>query len=156
MYLSDILSPDTVRVGFPGESKAAILDGVIDLLAGNPAVVDLDQIRTAVLEREKAMSTGVGKGLALPHAKTAGIRETVAALVVTQGAIPFEAIDGDPVRILFLLVGTADAKSQHIKILSRISRIMNRDSLRDRLLEAETAEDLLAAIMEGEQALLDD
>jgi len=150
-----LLSLDTVRVGLEGETKEEVLDALISLLKDNPAVVDLDAVREAVYSREKVMSTGVGKGLALPHAKTRAVSDTVAALAITKHPIEFGAIDDRPVEILFLLVGTEEAKSQHIKILSRISRLMNRDAFRKELSEAPDAETVLDLIDKGELALLE-
>ena len=147
------LQPSTIRVGLPGTTKEEVVGELIDLLGGHPAVNDLPRVREAVLGREAVMSTGVGKGLGLPHAKTSAVSETVAAFAVTQQPIDFDAIDDEPVRLVFLLVGTETAKSEHIKILSRLSRLMNRDAFRQRLLEAASAEDVLAIFQEGEAVI---
>ncbi len=99
------------------------------------------------------MSTGVGKGLGLPHAKTAAVNGILAALAVCKHPVDFESIDNEPVRIVFLLVGKQDAKSQHVRILSRISRMMNQKDTRDRILAATTSEELLSVIEEVESQL---
>ena len=131
------------------------MNALIDLLKGHPAVNNLEDVRQAVFDREQVMSTGVGKGLGLPHAKTGAVNDTVAAFAVTQNPIDFGAIDSKQVRLLFLLVGNEQAKSQHIKLLSRISRLMNRDAFRDRLLQARTPEELLRIFQEGELQLVE-
>ena len=77
-----------------------------------------------------------------------------AALAVTDGNVDFDAIDGEPVRILFLLVGPPDSMSQHVRILSRISRLMNRDEVRDRVLATESATSLVELIEESENRLM--
>jgi mannitol/fructose-specific phosphotransferase system IIA component (Ntr-type) len=79
----------------------------------------------------------------------------VAAFAISQQPIEFGAIDSKPVRLLFLLVGSEQAKSQHIKLLSRISRLMNRESFRDRLLQAHNPEEVLAAFSDGESQPLE-
>lgn len=150
-----LLSPQTISVGLPGTTKPEVLNNLIDLLQGHPLVQDLETIRTAVFEREEMMSTGVGKGLALPHAKTAAVTDTVAAFAVAREPVPFGAIDNQPVRLLFLLVGTEAAKSQHIKVLSRVSRLMNREAFRERLLKATSAEKVLTIFAESEAELLE-
>ena len=147
------LQPSTIRVGLPGTTKEEVIGELIDLLDGHPAVQDLSRVREAVLGREAVMSTGVGKNLGLPHAKTSAVSETVAAFAVTQQPIDFDAIDDEPVRLVFLLVGTEAAKSEHIKILSRLSRLMNRDAFRRRLLSAATAEEVLSIFQEGEAVI---
>ncbi len=155
LEIHQLLTPETVRVGLAGETKEEVINNLVDLLAGHPSVTNLEEMRAAVFEREAVMSTGVGKGLGLPHAKTPAVAENVAAFAVTQHPVPFGAIDGKPVRLLFLLVGTETAKSQHIKILSRISRLMNRDAFRERLLQAGSAEQILRIFGEGESQLFE-
>lgn len=155
LEIHDLLSPDTVQVGLPGTSKEEVLLNLINLLEDHPAVVDIEQVRDAILERETMMSTGVGKELALPHAKTSAVRESIAAFAVTREPVDFGAIDNAPVRLIFLLVGTEVAKSEHIKILSRVSRLMNRDRFRSRLREATSEADVIAVFREGETDLME-
>lgn len=155
MNLYQLLTPATVRVGLAAATKEDLINDLVDLLEGQPAVKGLEPIRQAVFARELQMSTGVGKGLALPHAKTAAVRDTVAAFAVTDEPVDYGAIDNQPVRLAFLLVGTEEARSQHIKLLSRVSRLMNRDPFRQRLLQARTPEDVIRAFEEGEASLLD-
>lgn len=153
--IHQLLKPETVQVGLPGNTKEQVINHLINLLEGHPAVVDLDEVRRAVFEREQVMSTGVGKGLGLPHAKTPAVRESIAAFAVTAEPVDFGSIDNTEVRLLFMLVGTEAGKSQHIKILSRISRLMNRHAFRNRLLSATGAGEVLRIFEEGEMDLME-
>lgn len=153
MELTKLLDISNVAVGVDASDKESLIHAVIDLIDGHPAVLDADGMRSAVFEREATMSTGVGKGLALPHAKTAAVSGVVAALAVTRDPVEFESIDNEAVRIVFLLLGRQDAKSQHVRILSRISRMMNRDETRQAVLAAATAEALLEVVREAESHL---
>lgn len=153
LSIAELLRPEAVRVGLPGEDKTAVVEGAIELLRGSDAVADLGQVRADVLAREEQMSTGVGKGLALPHARSTAVTDTVAAFAVTEEPIEFGAIDGQPVRLLFLLVGPEEERSRHIKLLSRISRLMNRDAFRAQLLEAGSPEEVLACFRRAEAEL---
>ena len=148
-----LLSVDTVRVGLPGQTKDEVINALLDVVATHPAVNDPEAMRQAVFAREQMMSTGVGKGLGLPHAKTGAVNETVAAFAITAEPVDFGAIDDQKVRLVFLLVGTEAAKSEHIKILSRISRLLNRDAFRKRLLKARNPRQVLALLEEGEMEL---
>lgn len=154
-HIYELLAPETIRVGLPGRTKEDVLEALLGVLAAHPAVNDPAQMRQAVFAREHVMSTGVGKGLGLPHAKTAAVDETLAAFAVTAEPVDFGAIDDEPVRLVFLLVGTETAKSEHIKILSRLSRLLNREAFRARLLAARDAEEILALFEEGELHLVD-
>lgn len=153
--IHDLLTSSTVKVGLPGATKEGVLNNLIDSLTGHPAVRDLEEVRTAIFERERMMSTGVGKGLALPHAKTSAVQESIAAFAATSWPIDFGSIDDHPVRLVFMLVGTESAKSEHIKILSRVSRLMNRDRFRARLLDAKSSEEILSIFEEGETDLME-
>jgi len=150
-----LLSHDRVFVGLVAETKDAVINQLVGLLEGHPAIKDLEAIREAVLRREKVMSTGVGKGLGLPHAKTSAVDETLAALAILKDPVSFGAIDNQPVKMVFLLIGTEESKSQHIKILSRISRLMNRDEFRKQLLLAPDVQAVMELIEKSEAALLD-
>lgn len=153
--IHDLLTPETVQVGLPGSTKDEVLNGLIDHLENSPSVRELETVRAAIFEREQVMSTGVGKGLALPHAKTPAVRESVAAFAVTGEPVEFGSIDDQPVRLIFLLVGTEAAKSEHIKILSRVSRLMNRDPFRSSLLNAKSSREIMSIFEEGESDLME-
>jgi len=151
--INQLLVPERVRIGLSETSKSDAIDALVDLLEGHGAISSLETVRGAVFEREKKMSTGVGKGLGLPHAKTTAASDTVAAFATTDVPVDFGAVDDVPVRLLLLLVGPEEHKSQHVKILGRISRLVSRDALRERLLAAETPEAIIKTIREGEAAL---
>lgn len=145
-----LLGPEVVRVGLRAKDKEDLIRRMVALLDGKKGVESTSALEEAVLERESRMSTGVGKGLALPHAKSDATSRTLAAFATTAEPVEYEAMDGEPIRIVFLLVGPERSKSQHIKLLSRISRLMNREEIRDRLLEASTSEKIIAVFQEGE------
>jgi len=155
LLITPLLQQDRVCVGLHGEMKDDIIHALVDLLEGHEGIRDLEAVRTAVFARERVMSTGVGKGLALPHAKTEGVEGMVAALAIVENDIDFESLDHQPVRIVFLLAGTPAAKAQHVRILSRISRLINEDAFRTRLLAAPDANTALQLIEEGEMALIE-
>lgn len=153
--INQLLSPEHIRIGLPGTSKSEVIDALVDVLEGHEAVGSLETVRKAIFDREKKMSTGVGKGLGLPHAKTSAATETVAAFATTAEPVDFGAIDDTPVRLLLLLVGPEEHKSQHVKILGRISRLVSREPLRERLVEAETPQTVIDTLRAGEEKLRD-
>lgn len=152
---SDLLQTDRISIDIRADTKHAVIDEVVDLLEGNSQIKDLDDVRQAVHERETLMSTGVGLGLALPHAKTRSVESSVAAFGIRRPGIDFESIDGVPVELVFLLVGPESARSEHIRILSWISRLMQREEIRRALLDAATPADVMALFeSEGQQAVM--
>ncbi len=150
LSIADLLTPATVRVKIAGGEKDEVLNAVIDLLDRTDGVVDLDQVRRDVFARERQMSTGVGMGLALPHARSAAVTDTLAAFATTDTAVPFAAHDGQPVSMIFLLVGPEGERGRHIRLLGRISRLMNRDAFRQRLRDAATPDEALSLFRDAE------
>jgi len=116
---------------------------MIDLVATSPKVVDKAKVRDAIFEREKIMSTGVGNGFAIPHGKTDAVSDIVAAFATTANPIDYQSLDEKPVRLVFLLVGKDNMVGPHIKLLSRISRLMSKEDFRKHLLEVRSPKEVL-------------
>ena len=142
MKICDILQVNTVIPSMKGTSKDEIIDEIINLFKNDERVNDIDEMRNAVHDREKIMSTGVGKGFAIPHAKTDSVSEIIAAFGKLDNPIDFQALDEQPVNLVFLLVGKESLVGPHIKLLSRISRMMNKDEFRESLVKAKTAQEI--------------
>lgn len=152
MNILSILN-NRVITEFKSSSKQDIINEMIDHLEGCVNVIDLEKVRDVVIEREKIMSTGIGNGFAIPHGKTDGVKEIVAVFGKLREPIDFEAVDGEPVNLIFLLVGREDSVNDHIKMLSRISRIMSKQYVSDKLLSAETSEEILKIFEDEENSL---
>lgn len=155
MKISSILTEDLIQVDVPGSTKEEVINAVIDLAAKSQKVKDVEKVRHAIFEREKIMSTGVGKGFAIPHGKTDAVSDIVAAFAVTREPIDYQSLDHEPVRLLFLLIGKDSLVGAHIKLLSRISRLMNKEELRTRLLHATSATEILDVLKSEEMNYLD-
>ncbi|MBK7630856.1 MAG: PTS sugar transporter subunit IIA [Ignavibacteriales bacterium] len=155
MKVSELLKPEFIISDLQGESKEEIINELIDLFKNDPRVEDIEKVRSAVLDREKVMSTGVGKGFAIPHGKTNAVKEIIGAFGKIKDGIDYDALDGNPVRLIFLLVGKDNLISTHIKLLSRISRLMNKDDFRHRLLEANNADEIVKLFGEEEEHFLE-
>lgn len=104
-----------------------------------------------MLEREKIMSTGIGDGIAIPHGKSDAVTELSAALGIHKRGVDFEALDGEPAFVFFLLVSPANVSGPHIRALARISRMLKNDGFKKKLIEAESPQDILSIIEEEEQ-----
>ncbi|MBX2822869.1 MAG: PTS sugar transporter subunit IIA [Rhodothermaceae bacterium] len=147
-----LLDEHLVCLNLGGETKEEVIIGLTEMLQGDPRINNFELMRDAVLERERMMSTGVGKGIALPHAKTAAVNGITLAFATTAQPIDFNAVDNVPVRILFLILSAENEKTTHIKLLSRISRMMNDDSIREQLLKAENSREIIKIFKVKEQA----
>ncbi len=143
MNIFSLLDSQSVFPDLKVNDKAEILEKLISSLESKVSNGELEKIRSAVLERESIMSTGVGKGLAIPHGKATGIEETYAAFAILSEPVDYEAIDDQPVNMVFLLVGPQSSNSLHIKMLSRISRLMNNSDFRERLRNCTTSDEII-------------
>ncbi|MCF8259669.1 MAG: PTS sugar transporter subunit IIA [Melioribacteraceae bacterium] len=154
MKISDILKENRVKIGLKKNAKEEIIKEIIDLFADDDRINNLDEVKKVVLERETVMSTGVGKGFAIPHGKTNAANEIIIGFGSTAEPVEFESLDGNPVNLIFLVVGKENMVGEHIKILSRISRMMNKDDFRARLSKAKTPKDVLNIISYEEKEYL--
>ncbi len=155
MKVSELLKPEFILSDLKGESKEEIINELIDLFKNDSRVEDIEKVRSAVLDREKVMSTGVGKGFAIPHGKTNAVKEIIGAFGKIKDGIDYDALDGNPVQLVFLLVGKDNLISTHIKLLSRISRLMNKDDFRHRLMEANNADEIVKLFSDEEEHFLE-
>lgn len=151
MNLQDLLTADVIKIPLESEEKYQLIEEMVNVLHESGRIDNRDAALNAVFERERVMSTGMGDGVAIPHAKTEGVKELVAAFGITKQEIDFQAIDGKPVRIVFLLVGPTDQTGPHLKALSRISRLMHRKEFRDRLAASRSADEVIEAITSEER-----
>ena len=151
MKVSDLLNEKFIIAELKGNEKEDTINELIDLFKGDSRVVDLERVRTAVLEREKIMSTGVGKGFAIPHGKTNAVNDILAAFGKTKRPIEYQSLDNQPVHLVFLLIGKDNLVSTHIKLLSRISRMMNKDEFRAKLIESSSAEEIINIFKKEEE-----
>lgn len=155
MKISDILTEDVLAIRLDAKDKTDAINKMVDLANLSGKITDVEKVRAVVFEREKLVSTGVGKGFAIPHGKSDDISEIVAAFAVLAEPIDFDSIDSEKVIFIFLLVGKDSMLNTHIKLLSRISRLMNKDEFRESLLKAQSKAELLQIFKTEEQNYLD-
>ena len=151
MRLSELLTPSRIRVPLKASDKEGVLRELVQLmLAGNGA--QAEEILGAVLERERQFPTGIGYGVAVPHGKTPALSSLVLVAGTSAVPVPYETVDGEPVRLFFLLAGPESLAGAHVKALSRISRLVRQEPVRTRLLGARTAEEFYRSLCEAEGA----
>ena len=117
-----------------------------DKLGGNYA-----EVLGAVREREAGGSTGIGFGVAIPHARSPGVKELSLVCGVSPSPVPYDSIDGEPVRLFFLIVGPAGSAGQHVKVLSRIASLVRQESVRRQLCAAGTPDEFYSVLLDAEK-----
>jgi len=147
--LSELLTPARILVPLHATDKEGVLRELVDAAAvGNGG--SSDEVLGAILERERQFPTGIGYGVAVPHGKTPVLSALVVVAGTTPAPVPYETIDGEPVRLFFLLAGPESCAGTHVKVLSRISRLVRREPVRDRLLSARTPDEFYRVLCEAE------
>jgi nitrogen PTS system EIIA component len=149
VLLTELLAPERVMVPLQVTDRQAAIAALTRMLAG-VAGASPDAVLSAVMERESVQSTGIGFGVAIPHGRCGAVRELTMVAGVSAEPVPFDAIDGEPVRLFFLIVGPESSAGLHVKILSRIARLVRRDTVRQQLLEATTADAFYNIILDAE------
>ncbi len=155
MGLASLLRPEFVRVDAPALSKEEMIRAMVEPLADAGLIASVARVTRALLDRERVMSTGVGGGVALPHAQSSAVKEFVVAIARLSEPIDFEALDGKPVRLIFLAVGPED-RTGLMRVLTRISRLLYTGDLQEKLLDASRPRDVIRLIAEEEIKLGDD
>jgi fructose-specific phosphotransferase system IIA component len=153
MRLTDILKPQNIKVPLEAKVKTDAIGELVNLLAGNGELTDPKKVLEAVLDREATRTTGIGNGLAIPHGKCTGTDHLVMAIGRPATAIDFQAIDGRPVNLIWLLSSPPDKTGPHIHALARISRLMTIDKFRQALTQAKTPQEIFDSIVAQENAL---
>ena len=152
MRLSEILTPQNIKLGLEAASKVEAIRTLVDLLHANGEVVDAAKVLESVLDREATRTTGIGNGLAIPHGRSPGTSKLSMAIGRPLAPIDFQSIDGRPVTVIWLLTSPPDQSGAHIKALAAISRLMTGDKFRYAMNHATTAEELLAIVQKQEAA----
>jgi PTS system nitrogen regulatory IIA component len=150
LLLTELITPDRIRVPLLAADKQGVIRELTRLLA-DVSGADYATILAAVEEREEALSTGIGYGIAIPHAKSASVKSLNLVCGSRPEGVPFDSLDGEPVRLFFLLIGPESAAGEHVKALSRIARLVRRETVREQLLKAQTSIEFHQTLVDAEE-----
>ncbi|MGH7213300.1 MAG: PTS sugar transporter subunit IIA [Tepidisphaeraceae bacterium] len=153
MRLTEILKPANIKVPLLSKTKTEAIGELVTLLEQNGELTDAKKVLDAVLERETTRTTGIGNGLAIPHGKCTGTDHLTMAIGKPATPIDFQAIDGRPVSLIWLLSSPPDKTGPHIHALARISRLMTIDKFRQALGAATTPQEIYDIVVQQENSL---
>lgn len=146
MKLSKFCSENLVAFGLKSKDKDSVLDELVDLVAQSSLVKNKDQLLKDVKEREELVTTGVGYGVAFPHAKTRATKGIVISFGRSEEGIDFDAMDHKPVHLFFLIAAPEDAIGAHLNVMARLSYIMKSEENRRKMMEVTSPGELLQMI----------
>ncbi len=150
MKIEDILSKDCIKIPLEGSGKEAIISELVGLMAKAGIADNAEELSASALEREGLMSTGIGKGVAIPHGRTKGVKRMAGCFGLARQPVDFGSLDGLPVQIFFFLATPQNIVADHVKALALVSRLLNREEVRSKLLAAKSPEEVLKAFAEAE------
>ncbi|MDI6785451.1 MAG: PTS sugar transporter subunit IIA [bacterium] len=154
MKLSEFLRRDLIKIDLEAIDKWEAIEELIDYLVGVHEIrmSDRDEILECVMKRERSMSTGMEKGVAIPHGSTNRVEEIVVAMGIAKKGIPFESMDGKPAKIVILLIIPKDRFQKHVRTLAGIARLLNNDEIRREIISSNTPEELFNVIFCHEES----
>lgn len=150
MLLSELLDAERVRVPLNARTKDEVLRELVELAAPRRTPDEIEAILGAVQDREREMTTGFGDGVAVPHGRTPLVDRLLVAAGVASAPLEYDALDGKPVELFFLLVGPEVAASAHVKVLSRLARLLRRDEIRRQLRSTPDAASFVRVVQTSE------
>ncbi|WP_301859228.1 fructose-specific PTS transporter subunit EIIC [uncultured Megasphaera sp.] len=154
MRIVDLLKKDSIDLQAVAADKRAAIDHLVDLMDKSGNLNDKDAYKQRVLAREAEGSTGIGEGIAIPHAKTDAVRQPGLASMIVRSGVDYESLDDEPAYLFFLIAAPAGGANVHLEVLSRLSRMLMDDDFREHLMKAQSPEEYLAVIDKAETALL--
>lgn len=144
--LSEILLPEAIILELQSKEKVSVIKELAQILINKNFISDEPKFYEAILARENMESTGIGSGVAIPHARTDSVKNLVLAFGRSQAGIDFSSLDGKPSHLVFLIAAPEDKKSEYIITLARLSRLLKREEIRFELGSAKTVEEVLEII----------
>lgn len=151
MRISEMLSREAITTSLTHTDKHGIIEELLDLAMKSGKIKDRAVALQAIVDREKLMSTGLEKGVAIPHAKTTAASGMAMALGISKEGLDFESADGQPSHLIFLLVAPADAAGPNVQVLAQIARLTGNIAFRDRLKEATSPDAAYEIIVKEEK-----
>ncbi|MDD3148877.1 MAG: PTS sugar transporter subunit IIA [Candidatus Riflebacteria bacterium] len=150
MQLVDVLKENQIFLNFEAENKEKAIEKFVASLQQTGSIKEPEALKDALFEREKLGTTGVGGGIAMPHARSSAIKDLTVAFFRSEDGIDFKAIDNGPVNLVFMLLAPVSSGGPYLKLLAKISRLLRGEDFKTSLLEAKTAAEIMQIIKEND------
>jgi len=144
--ITDYMSKELICLDLESTSKTQVLRELVNLIGKSPNIIDVEKCYEGLIKREKVGSTGIGKSVAIPHAKTEYSECLTIGFGISKNGIDFDSLDSEKARIFFVFASPGKDSQTYLKILARISRLIRNKDFRDALLKADSAEKIIELI----------
>lgn len=154
MKITELLKKDTIILDLRSTEKSGVIDELVQKLDDAGRLSDKERYREAILTRESESTTGIGEGIAIPHAKTSAVQTPSIAFGRSKGGTDYESLDGQPAHLVFMIAASEGANESHLQTLSRLSTLLMDEGFRETLLQASSEEEILRAVDQKEKEKL--
>ena len=154
MKITDLLSTSAINLNGVAHSKEEVINQMVDLMASNGNIINKEEYKRVVMEREKEGTTGIGEGIAIPHGKTEAVSKPGLSAMVIPNGVNFDSLDGQPAKLIFLIAAPNTKDNVHLDVLSRLSTLLMDTEFRKELLNAETPAEFMLCIDRAERMKL--
>ncbi|MBB3169157.1 PTS sugar transporter subunit IIA [Simiduia aestuariiviva] len=148
MQFENLLAPRRVQHGVDGVSKKRALEILADLISNDIPSLSADDLFRSLVARERLGSTGLGHGIAIPHCRVAKCEATIGALIILSKPIDFDAIDGEPVDVIFSLMVPEEANGEHLQMLAKLAELFQQEDFRAQLRSADSDQLLYSRVVQ--------
>ena len=153
MRIRELLSVNGIDLNVNVLTKEEAIDHLVDLMDRSGKLNDRELFKEKVLSRENQFTTGIGDGIAIPHAKTAAVKEAGLAAMIVKNGVEFDSLDGKPAYLFFMIAASENENNVHLDALARLSAMLMDEVFRNRLMQAETTTEFLMLIDEKENSI---
>ena len=143
MELKDLIKESTIKLQLDAKDKNSVLDEMIKLLVDDDVVTDKNKFKEDILAREELSNAGIGFEIAIPHAKSKAVKEARIAIGITNNGIDYGSIDGQDIKMIFMIAVSEDQSDLHLKALANLSRKLMHDEFRESILNAKTEKEII-------------
>lgn len=150
MKLSEIINENLIILDIKSDTKKEILSEMVELFLKAGYITDKDRYLNSIIEREKLGTTGIGKGIAIPHGKTEDVKKVSICFARSKKGVDFESLDGKPVHLIFMLAAPINSDGDYLKALAKLSRLLRYKEFKDKLVQVKNGTDIIDIIKEQE------
>ncbi len=151
LRISNFLRTEAIIMEIRSKEKLAAIKELVDYMVANKLVIDGERFFDALAQRENLESTGIGDGIAIPHARTDAVEDLILVFARSPEGVDFSSIDGKPSHLIFLIASPKNKKSEYIMALAKLSRLLRRQPVREQLRNAQDAKEILNIIKKNEE-----
>ncbi|WP_347321377.1 fructose-specific PTS transporter subunit EIIC [Rossellomorea sp. RS05] len=151
MRITELLTKETIQLNISSDSKSGVIDELVKVLDKAGKLQDVQEFKKAILNREAQSTTGIGEGIAIPHAKTAAVKSPAIAFGKSVEGLDYESLDGTPAHLFFMIAATDGANQTHLEALSRLSSLLMDPEVRQALLSAQSEDEVITIINTHDQ-----